>query len=1027
MSSHPPVIYERDRGEIVGAIGHRIQGYTPQWKPQPESASNTLLEIFSRYIEILTKGVNRVPDRSQLAFLDMLGTRLLPAQSARAPLVFKLMEKSPVDVTLPANTQVAARVEPPPVSPLADTGEKPDQQEDVIFATTQPISLTRAELAAVYSIDPGNDTYADHTDNITTGFTFFEDMKPAVHAFYIGHNELLALSGKARIHLSIRTPPLPVETVRSGLDVKWEYLSEHGWLGLEVSTDGTAGLGQTGEILLEKSCGPDSMEETFNGHKSYWIRARLGKSFPPPTPTDPSRLPSIDTVHIRVFFTRGELLPEAIFNDGFRLDINNTIYPFGRQPEEHTTFHLASKEVFQRRSARIELNFDFAQYGFTGGNAKLKWEYHDGHTWRSLHSGFEFEDGTDDFKQGNRVFFVCPADWNLAIVNGESNYWLRVGIERGDYGKPLKLSVNEEPGNNAPNDEDISNEGISDQGSANNGSIVTSTVEAIPATVEAPIIKKITLQYTYITLPTLPEHALTYNNFTWKDRTYPSQWREQTFEPFTPPDEFDPAVYFGFDRQLPVGLISLYLQISAQGTPEGSAAQVSPFVWEVMTSNGWSELSVLDETNGFQRSGLVQFIGPNDAMGTEGLRHRLYRVRARLKPGEQRQALPIEGLWLNAVWATHRQYVERQVIGRSDGGPHQTFSLPLLNPGGSVLNADIEIREWTGPGNDWETVVQGLTEKEFRKEEDPVRDRVTAIWVSWQERPHLFDSGQEDRHYTLERADGMVRFGDGRYGYLPPAGSQIAATYTHGGGLAGNVSEGTITELRSGVPYLEKVGNPTAAEGGVEEESTQSVRERGHPRIRHRNRAATKSDFEWLAREASPAVARARSLDLRGPAGKAQRGWVTMVIVPATDERFPQPTFELKRRVYEYLAGHCPATVAQRILITGPEYVPVTVVVELVPGHPGDAAKVEARVRRNLDRFLHPLTGGVNNNGWRFGQPLYLSHIAVVIEHQTEGVDFAIGIRLEVQGQLFGESVPVHKNALIAAGDHEIKITLGGD
>ena len=44
------------------------------------------MRIFARYLEILAQGVNQVPERSLLAFLDMLGSHLLPAQAAAAPM-----------------------------------------------------------------------------------------------------------------------------------------------------------------------------------------------------------------------------------------------------------------------------------------------------------------------------------------------------------------------------------------------------------------------------------------------------------------------------------------------------------------------------------------------------------------------------------------------------------------------------------------------------------------------------------------------------------------------------------------------------------------------------------------------------------------------------------------------------------------------------------------------------------------------------------------------------------------------------
>jgi hypothetical protein len=76
-----------------------------------------------------------------------------------------------------------------------------------------------------------------------------------------------------------------------------------------------------------------------------------------------------------------------------------------------------------------------------------------------------------------------------------------------------------------------------------------------------------------------------------------------------------------------------------------------------------------------------------------------------------------------------------------------------------------------------------------------------------------------------------------------------------------------------------------------------------------------------------------------------------------------------------------------------------------------------------LNCFLHPLTGGVDGRGWCFGQPLYLSQIATLIEG-TAGVDYASSVVLLVGDQVFDEMVPVDPNTLIASGDHEIKLTI---
>jgi hypothetical protein len=183
-------------------------------------------------------------------------------------------------------------------------------------------------------------------------------------------------------------------------------------------------------------------------------------------------------------------------------------------------------------------------------------------------------------------------------------------------------------------------------------------------------------------------------------------------------------------------------------------------------------------------------------------------------------------------------------------------------------------------------------------------------------------------------------------------------------------------------------------------------------------------DFEWIARDASPEVARARCRPVTGPDGHAQRGWVTVMIVPHAADAQPRPSPELRRRVRDRLVGCAPAAIVERVRVEGPRYVTVSVAAEIVPVTPASAAIVEARVRGRLEQFLHPLTGGPSRRGWEFGETVHLSQIASVVEG-TDGVDFARAISLNVGGRIYSESIPMDADLLIATGDHELKLAVG--
>jgi len=162
----------------------------------------------------------------------------------------------------------------------------------------------------------------------------------------------------------------------------------------------------------------------------------------------------------------------------------------------------------------------------------------------------------------------------------------------------------------------------------------------------------------------------------------------------------------------------------------------------------------------------------------------------------------------------------------------------------------VEVREWVGRGEDWRTAVDGVPESALRLERDPVTAEPRAVWVRWEGREHLLESGPDDRHYALERTRGRLQFGDDRCGRIPPASASVALSFTTGIGEAGNVPAGTITELRTGVAYLQGVSNPVAADGGAAPEAIEDVVGRATFRLRHRGRAVASDDYAWMANEA---------------------------------------------------------------------------------------------------------------------------------------------------------------------------------
>jgi uncharacterized phage protein gp47/JayE len=1118
-----PLFARDDQEALLAQLVARLPGFVPEWHVGDGDAGWALLAVYARYLEILAQGLNRLPQRSLLAFLDLFGGALVSAQSSRVPLVFSLLPTSPGDVELPARTTVAAKLPPPAPSFLA-RGDAADPPPAPLFYTAQTVSLAHAQLVAMRSIDPDADCFTDCSSRLQTGFTAFDDHTPVAHVLYIGHDKLFKLTGSAEVVFAIAF----AEPARAGrtLVLDWEYLSQDGWLPLQVTEDRTARFTMEGEITLAKCCGPDSKQDAVNGRTSYWIRATLalarpfaniedtlartlevdsppnwsGKDVllvdgvargivestdgklvtleqavhleagealavagkagtkivrapvtavlvkftypflagdsitvdgestatimragagrleldrplagaqagarlflavkPPPLRPDGldpfGPLPMLDVVMARVGVSKNALQADLAFCDAAPLDLGSPCYPFGQQPALFTTFYLASEEAFVLGGAQIVLRFALAKPVAAGGKPLLTWEYFDGQSWRALGVVHDFLDTTASLTTAGLVRFDCPADWVPCAVNGSSKHWLRARLDNGDFGQPMRLEV-----------------------VVVNGSPV---VTSVAATLAPPVVSQLRLDYTYFTAFQLPDACLSYNDFVFRDHGVDVRGYRSPFTPFIPVEDRTRALHFGYSDKLPAGLLSTYVAVG-----DGAGAQASPsaFVWEYRAAQGWTEMAVLDETNGFATSGMVQWVGAPDAVATPGFGGTLYRIRARLAPGERVEPASLAALWPNAVWGVQGETVQQLALGDSDGNPGQGFRfrpdrVPVL-PGETV-----EVREWTGSGDDWQSAVAGVAGADLRFERDALTGTPSAVWVRWRARPTLYGAARDERAYVLERSAGLLRFGDDRHGRIPPAGARIVASFGTGGGILGNVPAASITELRTGVAYLQGVTNPVAASGGAATELLAAVEARGPQRLRNRDRSVSFEDYEWLAREASPDVARVRCLPLTGPDGRPQRGCVSLLVAPQSSDPQPAPTVELARRVRAFLARHCPATVARRIGIATPRYVAVGVHATVVPLAADDAARVEQRARDACNRFLHPLAGGFDGNGWQFGQSVYLSQIASLLEG-VEGIDYCADIHLSVGDALAGERIPVGADGIVAAGMHEVKMVL---
>jgi|GEM_PF-743409 len=647
-------------------------------------------------------------------------------------------------------------------------------------------------------------------------------------------------------------------------------------------------------------------------------------------------------------------------------------------------------------------------------SAEVEWEFWNGREW-TLIPTFEVEEGKKDLNLSSKIRFEVPPNMEKTKVNGQEGLWVRLRLKKGTFGLLQRVKFADQ------------------QGNINAFEFVTT---------QPPVLSDFRLGYTWQYGPFHPEHVFAHNDFQYQDHTEAARLPGMSFLPFRPASDVTPSLYLGFDKKLPVDRINLYFDILEQL----EKIEMPALLWEYWNSNIWHQLSVEDETADLRTPGMLSFIAGEDSKELARFDAKLHWLRGRLKEDGPPGQSEVNAIYPNAVWAAQQQTVTDDPLGTSTGQPDQIFlfrQIPILE------GERIEVRELSGNranvewrilameifGGDARVIreLEELLGKEGSQTDIEKGDlrllrdrnkRVTEVWVRWQNRKHLYLSGANDRHYVLERARGRLILGDGERGKVPPPGAAIVAKqYRTGGGSVGNVAARSITQLLAGIGGVETIFNPKPGEGGTNAETLEALSLRGPQTLRHRGNALLPQDYETLAKEASPAVAMARAIPCRHPGKRHIPGWVTVIIIPHSEESRPCPSFGLRQQVQRFLETRATADLAaaNHVHVTGPDYFPVDVHATVASVDAAEAGAVEKRALATLAEFFHPLRGGPEGQGWELGRDVFLSDVAAVLE-RVAGVDFVKELTLLLGGVPQGERIAVADDRVVVAGEFRLKM-----
>ncbi|BFU95612.1 MAG: hypothetical protein NTNFB02_23340 [Nitrospira sp.] len=931
--------------------------------------SRALVAAFARYCEILIERINLAPRKALLAFVNLLGMSPHPPQAAVVPLSFSVTPKCTEVVRVPARSQVAG--------PGTAEGGQP-----IVFETEEDLYVSPVTLESIISRDPQRDRYGtlSHLAGTVTaaGVRLFEASQPTDHSLYLGHSTLLSRpSQELSVRVEVREPQAAVSI---GMDIRWEIWKGKEWMPVIPQSDETHGLTRSGRIIFRAM--PGSLTKVISGMAGAWLRGRLLTPFMRDQAADSQGHWLGETVRVKHIMLQ---VRNRIDNAGIKqafvnqipLDMSKEVYVFGERPRFGDVLYVSHAEALGAGGGRVSLHVELLNprgggpHGsipetFASDDLSIQWEISGAGEWKVLGTSHvqlvtedaatEFRDETQAFTKSGDVSFLLPVDIGQQSINGVKAVWVRARILAGDYGKEATYYPR-------------------DQNAPDKGYLLK------PATLGPPIVKALTISRESVSPEEGPESVIICNDFSYRNMTSTLQEGGAGFAPFIPMEGEAPALHLGFRAPDQADSLSGYpLNMYFHCDDETSDPEhgmdtrlKSGLAWDYWNGTNWSALSVVDRTDSLRRPGVVRFDAPSDwqlliesdqqqpsvvtAMADHlqnsaqepgarngGLVHPLHWIRARASDERLLSQVQCRGIVLHTVMALHAMTLREEVLGNSNGTVDQscrTLRTPVLP--GQVL----EVRETHRNGD--------------------------KVWVEWKSVDHFLHSGPQDRHYTIDRQTGMITFGDGTRGAIPPSGINniVMKEYRIGGGSVGNVPVESMVQLRTTMPFVQKVLNLVPAYCGADSESLEVFVGRALRVVRHRNRAVTAEDYEDLALAASPLVAGAYCVSfydlVHDPLAQRRRsGVLSLIVLPCVDSEVPQPDRALLELVRAHVTRCAPTGIDVRVV--PPHYVPVNVVVHVILQPDAVPAEVRKTIQSEISRFLHPLAGGSDGRGWRTGK-----------------------------------------------------------
>ena len=913
-----PLLDPRTPDSIREQIRALAGSYTPEWRYEgtEDDPGAALAELFAEMYGQSVDRLNALPEKLYIEFLNMIGYREPGPMSASGTVCFTPQPNIEEPFTVSAGTQLFT----------------PDEEgENIVYETERTIQVSPAQVEDIYFVDGEADSIR-RLDLSQRPRRFFELSGEELqrHRFLLAENDVLRLRTPARIRAVFRRGGgYQAESAAALADENLRWTFRHG----EEDIPFDEVRAENGALVLEKRNGL-ALEADEEGRICIGCSGRPGGEL------------TVDAMEI-ASEPLSPCAPDSVFDGDVPILPEEGGYCFGRRPSVYSMFYISCGDALTKKGADALLHLDLAfivdepeaqrvRYDFTQpiidkqsaveqkpddmAVSKVVWEYFNGIGWKNLPVSGDrnpFSGGRDGALD---VRFTVPEDIEEAEVNAEIGFFIRARVVE-----------------------------MSNPESAYQRWIV-------------PFLKGASFRWQYGSMRK-PVWCFSENNGQQHVLEEAHRVTHLAFPALTPMPEERSAMYFRFGASPHAMPLSLRFQV------EGRARLRGQLLWEYWNGKRFEPIRAVDQTDRLLHSGEMFLFLPDRVPETELIGLTGYWLRLSRSAAEEGVMPSVASVTVNAVSVSQRQR-ERD----------QLFDTEIYEAGKQVRLLNLPVQDCRV----WVDELGGISdaERERLKKETPDRLReewedhsLRRCWVLWTRVEDLALAGPEERAFTLDPFQGVVAFGDGRQGRVPPAGDHnIRVEYSSGGGQRGNVPAGAVRSLLTALPQVSDVRNLTAMSGGTGRLSLEEIEERGSRFLHNRGRAAGRRDYEELVREKFPQVNHVRCFSGRNERGEGAPGHVTVVI--AGYGRNGEGTEALCAQVYRYLAENssCCLVAEDRLHVCPATVLTVNTSVTVKTERPELAAETQQAIARRLESLIR--------DTWKkrpIGEQLRLSEVWSVV------------------------------------------------